>query len=280
MKVLLQPSSGKEATKHFIDTIETGVLLTSLKGRIDNESYNKLKQLNQKYVKVWGLVPDKKTGSRSEWEILRKDDLVLFYAKKKFFYIARVLLKIRNRELAEEWWTTDETGQTWEFIYFIKEGKQIEVPYNPEILKKIDGEKYSPNHVVYGANLLNAENSANILKYIEHYEGEIVDEETLNPTEEEEKIFRISSGIHTREEAIRKIAEITKQVENKPVKERKRIAKSLVRNPKFARLVKEKNSFICELCGQKPFVQKNGLFYAEAHHKFELAKQGLILPKI
>ena len=114
------------------------------------------------------------------------------------------MLKIRNRELAEEWWTTDETGQTWEFIYFIKEGKQIEVPYNPEILKKIDGEKYSPNHVVYGANLLNAENSANILKYIEHYEGEIVDEETLNPTEEEEKIFRISSGIHTQEEAIGK----------------------------------------------------------------------------
>ena len=128
------------------------------------------------------LAITKKTGSRSEWENLREDDLVLFYAKKKFFYIARVLLKIRNRELAEEWWTTDETGRTWEFIYFIKEGKQIEVPYDPEILKKIDGEKYSLNHVVWGANLLKAENSANMLNYIEHAERKFVDEETLNPT--------------------------------------------------------------------------------------------------
>ena len=65
MKVLLQPSSGEEATKHFSDTIKTGVLLTSLKGRIDNENYNKLRQLKQEYVKVWGFVPNKKNGSRS-----------------------------------------------------------------------------------------------------------------------------------------------------------------------------------------------------------------------
>ena len=280
MKVLLQPSSGKEATKHFDDTIDSGVLLTSLKGRIDDESYNKLEQLNQKNVKVWGFVPSEKTGSRSEWENLREDDLVLFYAKKKFFYIAKVLLKIRNRKLAEEWWTTDEKGRTWEFIYFIKEGKQIEVPYDPEILKKIDGEKYNPNHVVQGANLLNIENSANMFNYIERYEVDLVDEETLSPTKEEEKkIFQFSLGIHTQEEAIRKIGEITKQVENKPVKERIRIAKSLVRNPKFARLVKEKNLFICEICGQKPFTQKNGLFYAEAHHKFELAKTRIDSPE-
>ena len=96
MEVLLQPSSGKEATKHFKDTIDSGVLLTSLKGRIDNESYNKLEQLNQKCVKVWGFVPDKKTGSRSEWENLREDDLVLFYAKKKVLLYRKSLVK--NKE--------------------------------------------------------------------------------------------------------------------------------------------------------------------------------------
>ena len=85
MKVLLQPASGKEPTKHFIDTVNKGVLLISLKGRIDNESYNKLEQLKQEYVKVWGLVPDQKTGSRSEWENLMENDYVFFYAKKRFF---------------------------------------------------------------------------------------------------------------------------------------------------------------------------------------------------
>ena len=190
------------------------------------------------------------------------------------------MLTIRNRKLAREWWTTDKIGRTWEFIYFIKEGKQIEVPYYPEILKKINGEKYNPNHVVHGAILLNVENSVNMLKYIEHHAGELVDEETINPTkEEEEKIFHISLGINTQKEAIQKIKEITKQAENKPVKERIRNAKSLVRNPKFARLVKEKNLFVCEICEQKPFIQKNGLFYAEAHHKFELAQTRIDSPE-
>ena len=86
-------------------------------------------------------------------------------------------------------------------------------------------------------------------------------------------------GIHTAEEAIQKIKEITKQVENKPVKERIKNVKTLVRNPKFARLVKEKNNFICEICGQKPFTKNNEMPYAEAHHKFELAKTRIDSPE-
>ena len=89
MTVLLQPSSGKEAEAHFKDTIECGVLLESIKDRISETDLSKLKELNQENVKVWGFVPTIKEGIRTEWEKLGEDDFVLFYAKKRFFYIEK-----------------------------------------------------------------------------------------------------------------------------------------------------------------------------------------------
>ena len=45
-----------------------------------------------------------------------------------------------------------------------------------------------------------------------------------------------------------------------------RIVQKIVRNPKISQDVKIAKDFICEVCGLKPFIQKNGLPYAEADH--------------
>ena len=44
MKVLIQPSSQKEAMKHFADTIEYGVSLNFLKEKMTDEYFKKLKK--------------------------------------------------------------------------------------------------------------------------------------------------------------------------------------------------------------------------------------------
>lgn len=44
------------------------------------------------------------------------------------------------------------------------------------------------------------------------------------------------------------------------------VISKVVRNPKIASLIKERQGYTCEVCGRKPFVQRNGELYAEADH--------------
>jgi hypothetical protein len=278
MKILLQPSSGKKAMDHFNDTIENGVPISVLKGKISQEEYSMLKELKRGKVKTWGFAPSS-DGTRKEWEKIGKGDWSLFYAKKGFFYLSKIFLKTHNKELAEHLWGFDEKGKTWEYVYFIEEGKQIEIPYNPEIIDKIDGNPYSSKHILQGALLLDGNNALKMKEYIESFGGEIV-EEDINPSEEDDiETEELSRKINTPEEAERILKELTLKIENEPRKQIVRKAKSWVRNGKISRLIKERVMYKCEICGEKPFRQKNGNLYAETHHVLELAKSGLDLPK-
>lgn len=271
MRILLQPSSGKEATGHFEDTINGGLTLGFFEGKVTPEEYGRLSQFSNENIKVWGMVPSLDNKPRKEWLGLEENDMVLFYAKRKFFYGAIVSFKIHNKKLAEELWGFDNSGRTWEDIYFIKEGKQIEVSYKPEIIG------YKPNHILMGAILLDEERSDLMKDYVENNEGEII--KNIKPRKKD-LVYIAQKAVHikTPDEAIKEIEEITQSSENKTVEEKVRTARALVRNSKFSRLVKEKASYICEVCGEKPFTQKNGMPYAEAHHINELSKTKIDSP--
>jgi hypothetical protein len=280
MKILLQPSSGKEAMNHFEDTIENGVSINLLRENLSQEEFRKVNELKSNKVKTWGFVSSLEDYPRKEWEDIDEDDLVLFYKNKKFFYIAKIHSKVHNKELAKDLWGADEHGRFWEYVYFIKEGKSIEIPYKPEILKRKDGEFYKKNHIVQGAILLEGENKDAMKKYIEIELGkDIIEEEREEPTEKEEDIInKISSKVKTYQEVQKELKSLESSLANKEPRQRIRIAKSVAKNSKLARLIKEKSNYICEICGQKPFIKKNGEPYAEAHHVEELSKGGPDLP--
>ncbi len=267
MRILLQPASGKEAMQHFEDTIASGVPLAYLKNELKPKEYQKIKQLGQRSVKVWGIVPTLSNQPRREWLDLKKNDWVLFYARKSFYFIAQVHLKIHNKKLAKELWGVDNEKRTWEYIYFIKEGKEIELQYIPSIIG------YSDNHAVQRATLLDEEQSGALKKHVEENEQGTLDPETIEPSKKDELEFvKQVSPPQTVSEAEKEISRITGSLQYKPIETKIRTAKILSRNPRFARLVKERASYVCEICGQKPFIQKSGLPYAEAHHKLELTK--------
>ena len=279
MRILLQPASGKDAKAHYADTIESSVPLTHIKDFVSEAEFDYLSELDVDDIQVWGMTP-LNVHPRREWNDVERDDWVLFYADKKFIYVAEVYSKIHNSELATDLWGHDDKGRTWEYIYFMKGGKQIEVSYNPTILVKPDGTPYKPNHVVQRAVLLNELNSQAMMGYIEDSEGEIIDEDRARPSPSQEtEIRRRVRGVRTPAEAEAEINSLSEEVANKPVKERIRRAKSLVRNPKMSRLVKEKVRYKCEICGVKPFKQKSGLPYAEAHHLEELSTSRIDNPK-
>ena len=267
MKFLLQPASGKEPMEHFDYTIANGVIVTALEEYLSAIELQPIVRLNENYVKVWGIVPTRENKPRKQWTDLQTDDAVLFYAKKHFYYFARVLTKMHNNKLAGDLWGVDKQGRTWEYIYFIKEGKQIQVPYDPTILG------YDENHIVQGAMLLSKTQSQAMEKYLEQYEGELFDEEAIQPSVKEEHDFnKRTRMLRTPEEAQKEIISIAASLANKPVNEKIKTAKILSRNPTFARLVKERAKYVCEVCGAEPFIQKSGIPYAEAHHIYELSK--------
>ena len=276
MRILLQPAAGKNPRKHFEDTISNGVLVNLFKGRVSEQDYKKLEDLNERYIEVWGMVPTLQRKTRKAWVDLESGDTVLFYANKSFGYRATAYFKIHNPSLAEELWGFDDKGRTWEYMYFIKDGTQIELPYEPSVIG------YDQNHVVQGAILLDVIQTAKMSQYIEKSIGESMNEDKVEPTAKEEKDFTKTirtKEIITPEEADAEIERLSEDFKDEPVKERIKKSKILARNPKFARLVKERASYICEICGQEPFIQKNSLPYAEAHHKYELAKNRVDNPK-
>ena len=97
MRILIQPAADKAAKRNYEETIVEGVWIEQLKNSLSESEFNEIKELNLSKIKMWGMVPtEKNEEERKEWVELKKDDWVLFYAEKKFFYVAKIHSKIHN----------------------------------------------------------------------------------------------------------------------------------------------------------------------------------------
>ena len=120
--------------------------------------------------------------------------------------------------------------------------------------------------------LLSENKSSALLTYLNTKEIDLSDEDQIgNNKENAEELSRKYAPPLGDEQVLKRIQEIATEIGSKTVRERIRLAKYLARNPACALLVKKKAKYICQICGVVPFIQKNGLPYAEAHHLDELA---------
>ena len=120
-------ASNTEAYQHYINTIEEGFTLDSIKQFLILEEFNKLKVLyGDRKLKAWGAVP----GSQNirNWQKMSYDDRVLIYRRKVFEYYASVTFKIHSQKLATHLWKTNFKGETWEYIYFLDNVTDITLP--------------------------------------------------------------------------------------------------------------------------------------------------------
>lgn len=76
---------------------------------------------------------------------------------------------------------------------------------------------------------------------------------------------------NTPDEAESILNSISEELLNKPVECRRQTGYVLSRSKKFAKLVKERAGYVCEVCGVRGFNMKNGELYAESHHIDEIA---------
>lgn len=136
MNIFFQPA-GENAKKQLQITIFKKQNLESLKKYITSEQYEELKNIfPSKELNMWGVTINKE----KVWEQMKKEDIILFYGNKKFFVSGIVKYKIHNSPLSSEIWGTDKKGLSWEYIYFLEDVQNINIPL--EDLKKVTGYRF------------------------------------------------------------------------------------------------------------------------------------------
>ncbi|MCL2550017.1 MAG: hypothetical protein FWE78_03665 [Methanimicrococcus sp.] len=103
----------------------------------------------------------------------------------------------------------------------------------------------------------------------------LMDKEEIKTHEE---IRRKYGTPRTPAEALEILNKISEDMVNQPIGYRMNWGKTLSRNPSFAKLVKERFGYVCQICGCPGFQKKNGGLYAEAHHNGELSKTRIDSP--
>jgi hypothetical protein len=122
-------ASNPEAYQHYIDTIERGFSLDSIKQFLTESQIDALHNIHgDGHIRAWGATPG--PVNKRTWEKLEVGDPVLIYRKRNFEYYAFVTFKIHNPDLARFLWGRNSKGETWEYVYFLDKLSEISVPVN------------------------------------------------------------------------------------------------------------------------------------------------------
>lgn len=126
-KIFIVAASGAEAAGHYRDTIKRKRNIREASRFISSKESLELDNIyHGRDFAVWGAIPG--SGNINTWTKMYPGDYVIFYQQGKFILIGEVAHKLKNRELANFFWGTNRQGDTWEYIYFIINEKEINVP--------------------------------------------------------------------------------------------------------------------------------------------------------
>ena len=117
------------AQRHYRDTIEKKRSLGEIRKYL---SANELKNLKKIYPKsqfiVWGAVPG--PSNEPKWERMNPGDFILIYNQGFIKYVGEIAYKVRSKKLAKYFWGVRPDGKTWELIYFIRNEKEVNIPFS------------------------------------------------------------------------------------------------------------------------------------------------------
>jgi hypothetical protein len=127
-KVFLVVAGGNPAAeRHFEDTIQRKRTLEEVRGFLPSKEIENLERIyHRSNFIVWGAVPGPMNESR--WEKMTAGDVVLIYNNGHICFAGEIAAKVRNKELARYFWKENETGSTWELMYFIVNEERTNVP--------------------------------------------------------------------------------------------------------------------------------------------------------
>jgi hypothetical protein len=155
-RIILQPAGGPEATLHYERTIRQPVRLSEMLPVLSEEEATFLsRQFPTGWLRVWGVVPGAKNVNMRKWLQFAEGDCVLFCGQGHIFASATLRGRLHNKQLALNLWGMDDSGSTWELVYFVGDTRTQNISYAR--LGETIG--YSRDYVVLGVNILSHDKS-------------------------------------------------------------------------------------------------------------------------
>ena len=110
-------AGNSEARQHLIASIQHPIDDARVFDNFEESHHEELERIKDegKGFYAWGAVP----GIRNipTWEQMKRGDFVLCVYDSADRYVARILGLYDNPECAEAIWGTNESGQTWQYVY-------------------------------------------------------------------------------------------------------------------------------------------------------------------
>lgn len=119
-------ASNDSAIKNLEATIEKTYPISTCLADLDADTVTKLKdnELHEN-VCMWGATPGSSNVDR--WEKLKEGDGILAYSKGEFKFFGTIFAKTHNPDVARKIQKTNDNDETWEYIYFIKDLKPVNI---------------------------------------------------------------------------------------------------------------------------------------------------------
>lgn len=170
------------AERHFEDTIQRKRTVEEVRRFLPSQEIENLEGIyhGSNFI-VWGAVPGPMNESR--WEKMTAGDVVLIYNNGRIRFAGEIAAKVRNRELARFFWKENETGSTWELMYFIVNEERTDVPI--EKLNPLFG--YQAHYRPQGFSMIN---EAAVSSFAQNY-GDILG--VLKTLEKGEELIHVAA---------------------------------------------------------------------------------------
>jgi len=262
LEIFVFPAANPTAQENLLKSIENPIQPESIVfdgfKEMSEALHNKLERIKNTAggFYAWGAEP--RGHASSTWGKMARGDYVLAYYAKGFHYVARVLATFHEPTLATSIWGTNEnTGNTWEYMYFLTKPVKIAAPIDwiADILSLNESSlMYQGFNRIGGRNreaILNTCGSVqDFVNLLIGYEGDGIPPEFLvadhTPT---------AADLKEPEEAKRMKTEVYR----------------ILRDTILARTLKEMHQNQCQVCGESLQLSE-GTAYSEAHHIKPLGK--------
>jgi len=157
-QLVLQPCSDGAPRRHYEDTVANPVAVSRFASLIDRQGLAGLDAYAvDGRVALWGLVPNR---SEARYERMELGASVIFVGGGSAFFMGEVAYKLRNRALAHALWGSDSDGRTWELMYAIRNGREIDISRSR--LNEALG--YVPSAAIQGFTVKKGEVAARVIR--------------------------------------------------------------------------------------------------------------------
>ena len=147
--IILQPSGNKDAREHFNDTIEFPVKLSKIEKFLNQKEKDTLQQIyTNSECRIWGVTAG--GNNITKWQRIQKGDVTLFSKDGSIYASAVTTYKTHNKELAAFLWDYNSKGETWEYVYFLDEVRNHNIPY----VNFNNAVGYKENYIIQGFGVL------------------------------------------------------------------------------------------------------------------------------